>query len=325
MSTHRETAYEDTEVRQEVEIYDPECSSENFKYTIYPKTDLKFASHRRLDIERLRKHNPRIQELHMESLDTIIYRLKECVRTGSTTLDLSNLGLTQLPPYNKIPPTVKHMFLANNEFNEVSVADLRYYNSMIVLDIDHNKFTSLPKLPLNLIELSCADNMLTNIDSLTGHRNLKRIEISHNRLTNIPDLPNVSILRCTNNSITHIGQTNQLQKLWIDYNKISHIRPIQSLTELHANNNLLTKIDNYPNLKELCINNNKLTEISNLGSIQSIQLNKNYITKFPYFATLQELTCNSDELQELSKRYKIQDAVSYKDKTTLIIFTKAKK
>ena len=238
MLNPEESAYEDTEVRHEIQVKDPDGLSKRFSknpdtasdtYTMYPNTDLKYMKERGIDIQRLRKHNPHVPELHMESFDTIIYRLKECVRTGSITLDLSNLNLTKLPSYHNIPPTVKHLFLANNSLSHTLTLDLRQFQNLEVLDIDHNKFTKLPILPNKLVELSCSNNKLDNISSLTQYRCLERLEVSHNKLTDIPDLSNIRVLRCTNNQISQMGQTHKLQKLWIDNNKLTELKRLSNL------------------------------------------------------------------------------------------------
>jgi hypothetical protein len=78
----------------------------------------------------------------------------ECIRTGSTKLDLSNLNLTVLP---ELPDTLTRLYCENNQLTVLPELP----DTLTYLKCENNQLTVLPELPDTLTYLSCRNNQLT--------------------------------------------------------------------------------------------------------------------------------------------------------------------
>jgi hypothetical protein len=118
-----------------------------------------------------------------------IYRINIWIAQNddNTLLDLSNLGLTELPP---IPRNCKSLYC------------------------DDNKLTSLPDLP-SCTELSCIRNKLTSLPDLPV---CKTLWCYNNCLTHLPQLYKCELLSCNNNSLTFLPQLPKCRQIYCDHN-----------------------------------------------------------------------------------------------------------
>lgn len=108
--------------------------------------------------------------------------IKAYEQANVTKLDLSNLGLTELP---ELPDTLE------------------------VLRCSFNRLTSLPDLPNTLEALNCSNNQLTSLPELPYK--LKELFCSGNKLTSLPELPNtLETLLCYGNQLPY----NNLEEYW---------------------------------------------------------------------------------------------------------------
>ena len=98
--------------------------------------------------------------------------------------------------------------LSNNEnimlhnMGLTSFPDLSKFNSIRLLYLSENSFTSLPTLPPNLTQLVCNNNQLTSLPTLPN--TLRELYCSNNNLTSLPTLPDLTDLVCNNNQLTSL-------------------------------------------------------------------------------------------------------------------------
>ncbi len=180
-----------------------------------------------------------------EALD----RIAECRRTKSKTLDLSKLGLTNIPVEISELVWLERLYLENNQLTKIE---------------------GLEKLS-NLSTLWLENNQLTKIEGLDKLSNLSELLLYNNQLTKIEGLENLS----------------KLSSLWLQNNKLAKIEGLEklgNLSSLELVDNQIIKIEgleNLSNLSSLGLHNNKLTKIEGLeklGNLSSLGLNDNQIT-----------------------------------------------
>ncbi len=314
----------DSETRTEIEVYDPESEVFNnprrkeenpdSRYTIYPNTDLKFKKFRGVDLERLIKYNPQIPELRLQCKDTLEYRFLECEKTNGISLDLSHLGIEELP---KIPPTVKYLFLSNN--NLVELHDMSYLEELEVIDICNNNLLEIPPLPFSIEEISCRNNYIDDISDLSNYNNLKRLDVSYNKLSTIPKISNLELLVCNNNRLSKIYPMDKLRRLEIKNNKLSHLKTFYSLKELECDNNRIIEISELPNITHIYANCNRIEVLDNFDKIKILEIRENKLKKLKYYPMLQYLIAD-EKLTQLSKKYKMKDIKIYKNNIMVIHF-----
>jgi Leucine-rich repeat (LRR) protein len=269
---------------------------------LFYKSDLKYKKHNNFNLEDYKINNPDVNELYGEDMDTLQFRLNDCLKTGGLVLDISHLDLEELPD---IPNSVKQLYCSDNDL--IDISKLKYLINLQVLDISNNKINKLPNFHPNLKELSCKNNYLTNIDTLSSCPLLKRLDCSYNKITHIPILNNLQILVCNNNIISKIENLYKLHRLVCSYNNIHTINNLFNLKNMECNNNLLDNIKNHPKLLTLYCENNKIKKLENLDSIKICCCYKNNISKLDYFKTLDELYCDKN-INKISSKYSIHAA-----------------
>jgi Leucine-rich repeat (LRR) protein len=99
-------------------------------------------------------------------------------------LDLSNLGLTELPP---LPPTLVELDCRGNQLTELPQLVSEDPSTLKYLYCEGNQLTSLPQLPSTLRHLNCHSNQLTSLPQLPS--TLSELHCSYNQLTSLPQLP----------------------------------------------------------------------------------------------------------------------------------------
>jgi len=71
-----------------------------------------------------------VRVYELRNADEFDKRIQECVDSGGQLLDLSDLGLKEIP--NKLPKMLKHLSISNNKIKELS--DLTYLQELEVFD-----------------------------------------------------------------------------------------------------------------------------------------------------------------------------------------------
>jgi Leucine-rich repeat (LRR) protein len=127
-------------------------------------------------------------------------------------LDLSNLGLTELPQLGSkgTPSTLKILYCMSNQLTKLPQLVSEDPSTLEVLSCGGNQLTTLPQLPSTLVNLSCASNQLTELPQLPS--TLKYLNCSDNQLTSLPQLgsegtPSTLVdLYCGDNQLTSLPQ-----------------------------------------------------------------------------------------------------------------------
>ena len=168
-----------------------------------------------------------------------LQRIQQCL---DKRLDLSKLGLTELPP---LP------------------------DDLIVLRCDLNELTSLPTLPSSLRVLHCHQNHLSSLPELPPF--LESLSCSHNHLISLPSLPSsLTQLICMRNHLTALPPLpSTLQELCIDNNDITSLPTcsLLALTSLSCCSNPLTSLPSLPHgLESLFCFNTLLETMPDLPS-----------------------------------------------------------
>ncbi|EGK89151.1 GTPase [Microcoleus vaginatus PCC 9802] len=220
-----------------------------------------------------------------------VRRIHRAAEEKLTQLDLSGLGLEELPP--EIGKCTQLEMLVLAKFDEETMQWVG------------NKLTKFPDAVLqltNLKILNLSHNQITSIpEDLRQLSNLTRLDLSYNQITSIPEdlgqLSNLILLNLNNNQITSIpedlGQLSNLILLNLSHNQITSIPEdlgqLSNLTHLYLNNNQITEIPEaigqLSNLILLNLNNNQITSIPDalgkLSNLTQLWLYSNQITSIP--------------------------------------------
>jgi len=123
---------------------------------------------------------------------------KEIIRNWtSDALDLSNLGLTELPT---LPEGLRILYCSNNRLDKLPDT---LPNSIRLINCSYNQLTTLPEtLPASLVYLSCSYNRLTHLPD-TLPKGLLELYCNNNQITKMPELPpDLLELVCAYNPMT---------------------------------------------------------------------------------------------------------------------------
>lgn len=191
-------------------------------------------------------------------------------------LNLSNLGLTSIPP------------------------EVGYLIQLKELDLSVNRITSLPSEIFRLTELtrlSLQRNRLTVLPSDIGRlSSIVRLNLCSNRLTILP---------------AEIGRLSELMALDLQDNLIKDLptefKQLKNLKVLHLSRNQITEfpeaISSLLLIKELYLGGNKLSHLPDLAHLKSLakmSLGRNYFKTFPiqacYLPAMADLSVNNNEI-----------------------------
>lgn len=202
-----------------------------------------------------------------EDRKTAVERIVSCFQNKSTTLDLSNLGLSSLPP----------------EIDKLS--------HLKKLHLDGNNFRSLPKVVCQLASLEeltmrgCRLEQFPEVDQLSF---LKVLKLSYNSLQTLPET---------------VVLPESLEQLFMDNNQIVALpkkihQPSAKFARLSLHFNQLTTfppvIYTLPGLVSLGLNNNLIESVSKENLRQAAEL-KIFLLNNPLDSkTLEYLTDSQD-------------------------------
>lgn len=202
-------------------------------------------------------------------------------RLGSLErLDISNVGLTSLPPEIGDLTNLKFLVLSNNKLKSIPAE----YGDLVNLEaiyLDHNELTSLPteiSRLQNTVHVSLENNALKSLpEEITQLRNVENVNLSYNQLTELPG---------------SIGNMRRLNYLMVSHNQLSSLPDSLwnvGIQTLHLSNNLFAEfpevITELSSLKYLYLNENQLTElpetIGYLDQLEQIYADDNAIGFLP--------------------------------------------
>lgn len=97
-----------------------------------------------------------------EAYEIALAEIREAEETGATWLQLSYLGLTELPPEIGNLPNLRWLYLQGNMLS-ILPPEIGNLKKLEILDLDYNQFTILPTIlgNLNLQFIEANDNPLT--------------------------------------------------------------------------------------------------------------------------------------------------------------------
>ena len=240
------------------------------------------------------------------SYQTAYQIINDAIFGKSSHLDLSNLGLSDIPPI--ISQAASHLLsinLSQNKLRKFPIDELIYLQNLEMIRIEDNYITELPadirhlkKLKFLILqnnslsslptEFTFLENLLEiNVDSnkfsqfpieLTGIKYLESLSINSNNLENIPseigNIAGLKTLSMSTNQIrvlpSQIGLLVNLHSLDISHNKIAdlpdEIGDLESLTNLNLAGNELSSLPK---------------TIRNLSKLRRLYLSDNFLLLQP--------------------------------------------
>ncbi|MBK8038882.1 MAG: leucine-rich repeat domain-containing protein [Verrucomicrobiaceae bacterium] len=263
-----------------------------------------------------------------DAYEEALRRIKLCRHMGQIGigLNLSGLGLTQVPPEIGQLSSLTHFALFSNQLTSLP-PEIGQLSALTDLNLSDNQFTSLPpqigKLSA-LTTIALHNNRLTSLPPEIGQLSaLTELRLDNNQLTSLP--PEIGQLRAlTELNLLHnqlaslppeIGQLKALTVLSLDNNQLTSLPPeigqLSALTELRLDNNQLTslppEIGQLRALTELNLLHNQLAslppEIGQLKALTVLSLDNNQLASLPpeigQLSALTELFINDNQLTSL--------------------------
>ncbi len=227
----------------------------------------------------------------------------------ATYLDLSNLGLTEIPEeIEKLNgyANLKGLYLQNNQIEDLE--RLANFKNLLALDLSNNQSKDISKLSNleQLMWLNLANNQIFNI-SVLG-------ELENNPIKVISIFKDLIWLNLSNNQIEDInalGKLKNLTELDLSKNQIKDINALgklKNLTELNLSKNQIKDIDalkDLTNLMILGLSNNQISDIlplNNLTSLVKLHLHQNQIKQIDSISALiklEELSLGNNQITDI--------------------------
>lgn len=185
----------------------------------------------------------------IENRAEALRRMKECLITRRSMLNLSNLGLTSLP--ENLPPHLIEFYCSKNVLTALPKVQP---SKLMVLKCYENSIIWLPELSTNLRVINCSENFLQFLPP-SMPQYLYKLSCAGNNINSIPDemlenLTRLKVFDCSSNDL--ISSPRLPPKLIIYYcgeNKFKTVQvpQPQSLKVFDCNGNPWDK-DNLPTL-----------------------------------------------------------------------------
>ena len=252
----------------------------------------------------------------------ITYALK----TDATSLNLTDLGLVDVPPGLERLTNLNRLDLFQNKLTHVP-PELGQLSNLTELHLSQNQLTHVPPelgQLSNLTELHLSQNQLTHVPPELGQlSNLTELHLSQNQLTHVPpelgQLSNLTELHLSQNQLTHVppelGQLGGLTMLYLSLNRLttvpSELGKLSTLIRLSISRNQLIslppKLGELAALKQLDLSQNQLIslppKLGELATLTKLNLSQNQLTSLPSelgeLATLTKLDLSQNQLTSL--------------------------
>ncbi len=231
-------------------------------------------------------------------------RIRAALRTGAIELDLSGLGLIEVPDEIAQFTNLQKLDLGNNQLTSLpdTIAQL---TNLQRLTLSNNQLISLPDAIFqltNLQKLDLDNTQLTSLpDTIAQLTNLQRLTLSNNQLMSLPDaiaqLTSLKTLVISGNELTSLPDAiawfTNLQELFLSSNQLTNlpdvIAQLTNLQTLDLFNNQLTGVPDaiiqLINLQTLDLSNNQLTSLpegmNQLSQLENLYLHHNDVLKLP--------------------------------------------
>ncbi len=249
-------------------------------------------------------------------------------------LDMSGVGLTEIPAAVKEMPQLENLFLNNNRLTTLET-DTFLGTNLIQIGLEDNQLAHIQNEAFsgtnNLQYLYLDNNDLTSVKSnfFSDMTALRTLSLAHNRLSEIEDesfsrLVHLLTLDLKNNQLTEVRENTfagltRLKTLNLSDNRLTSIQPgsfaaMGDLTTLKLGSNLLTNTEQetfsgLTHLKTLVLSDNRLTSIhpgsfDALEKLRLLMLNGNLLEgieedTFSGLSALQELNLGRNQLTRI--------------------------
>jgi internalin A len=178
--------------------------------------------------------------------------IQEALEAGAVELDLSDLGLTEIPELIAQLTNLQDLDLRNNQLTILPgvITQLTNLRRLYLLG---NQLINLPNAIshlTNLQTLNLSKNNLASLPNTIGYlTNLRQLYLPENQLTIFPDtiakLKNLEILSLSFNQLTSlpnvIGQLTNLQMIFLEGNQLTSLpnemRKLSNLEKLYIHDN----------------------------------------------------------------------------------------
>jgi hypothetical protein len=161
-------------------------------------------------------------------------RIEAARREGATTLDLSGMGLTEVPEAISSLSLLTALFLSSNHLTSLpdSILSLSQLNTLF---LSNNELSSLPDSILSLSQLTAlflSSNRLISLpDSISSLLQLNTLYLSNNQLSNLPSsttsLTKLTTLDLSRNELTRLPESiaslTQLNSLYLSRNQLTSL------------------------------------------------------------------------------------------------------
>lgn len=194
-------------------------------------------------------------------------------------LDLSGVGLSELPEELCELVWLEKLNLANNQLTDVS--SLAGLTNLVQLNLANNQLANISSLVrlTNLVQLHLEKNELIDINPLMKLVKLSQLDLDRNRLTDVSplvELINLQSLNLRNNQLSDISPLARLvnlQSLNLGNNQLYDVSPLAKLVNLKSLNlwdNQLSDVSPLSELVDLIslnIGGNKLCDVGQLSGL----------------------------------------------------------
>lgn len=225
-------------------------------------------------------------------------------------LNISNNLLSEIPPQFTKIETLKQLLVGGNLLSEIP----EITSPIDTLALMQNRFTTVPKLPKSILNLSMEYNLLevfdtpiptlvrlflnmnriTSIDPGLSFQNLETLEIAKNRLNSIPDLtafaPNLTKFDASLNYFTEFPIfPPSIKEISLVGNRIKNISSLvqfKKLEKFDISFNVVEQLPELPpSLQSLTITGNQINVIepSEVPKLSRLFAQKNLLTQLPPF------------------------------------------
>jgi len=224
---------------------------------------------------------PAENKSNAEAFSEALARIEQARKTGATELDLSKLGLTELPEAIGQLTQLQKLKLYNNKLTALPES-LGQLTQLLTLNLAVNQLTALPQSLdqlTQLLELDLTINPLTTLpESLGQLTQLQKLNLSGIKLTALPEW---------------LGQLTQLQELYIYVNQLTALpESLGQLTQLQKLNLSGIKLTTLPEwlgqltqLRQLYLIKSQLTVLpewlGQLTQLRELNLSDNQLTALP--------------------------------------------
>jgi internalin A len=258
--------------------------------------------------------------------------IAKAAKNNTTELDLSNRGLTTLPPEIGQLVNLRSLNLGGNQLSSLPPEIVQLTN-LQSLNLYDNQLSSLPPEIVQLTNLQTLNLRSNNLSSLPPEivqlTNLQSLYLSGNQLSSLPpeivQLTNLQSLHLDSNNLSslppEIVQLTNLQSLYLSRNQLSSLPPeivqLTNLQSLYLSSNQLRslppEIVQLTNLQSLNLYNNQLSsllpEIRQLLKLEKLDLRGNPVPIPPEILGSKDLFEEPGDVNEILDFYfRVQDS-----------------